>query len=204
MVEIVPYQPGWAAEFGHIALPLRQALGDLALRIDHIGSTSVPGLAAKDVIDIQITVFALNDSLVAPFASLGYVKAEYRRDHATPHFTGPDSEWEKMFFSPAPRAPAGEAPRAPAGEAPLSSRRTHIHVRIQGRANQRYALLFRDYLRTHPDTAEAYAELKRRLAQYLADPQDYPFVKDPAVDLIYFAAEAWAAAVGWQPGPSDG
>jgi len=203
MVEIVPYQPGWPAEFSQIALPLRQALGDLALRIDHIGSTSVPGLAAKDVIDIQITVSSLNDSLAAPFTSLGYVKAEHRRDHATPGFTGPDSEWEKMLFSPAPRAPDGEAPRAPDGEAPSGARRTHIHVRIQGRANQRYALLFRDYLRTHPDTAEAYAELKRRLAQYLADPQDYPFVKDPAVDLVYFAAEAWAAAVGWQPGPSD-
>ncbi len=195
MVEIVPYQPGWPAEFGQIALPLRQALGDLALRIDHIGSTSVPGLAAKDVIDIQITVSALNDSLVVPFTSLGYVKEEYCCDHATPHFTGPDSEWEKMFFSPALRASEGETPSG--------ARRTHIHVRIQGRANQRYALLFRDYLRTHPDTTEAYAELKRRLAQYLADPQDYPFVKDPAVDLIYFAAEAWAAAVGWQPGPSD-
>ena len=195
MLEIIPYQPGWPAEFGQIALALRQVLCDLALRIDHIGSTAVPGLAAKDVIDIQITVSALNDSLIAPFTSLGYVKAEYRRDHATPHFTGPDSEWEKMFFSPAPRAPDGEAP--------LGARRTHIHVRIQGRANQRYALLFRDYLRTHPEPAEAYAELKRRLTQYLADPQDYPFVKDPAVDLIYFAAEAWAAAVGWQPGPPD-
>jgi GrpB-like predicted nucleotidyltransferase (UPF0157 family) len=76
-------------------------------------------------------------------------------------------------------------------------------VRVQGRPNQRYALLFRDYLRLHPASAGAYAELKRRLAQHLADPQTYPDVKDPAVDLIYFAAEAWAAATGWQPGPSD-
>ena len=62
-------------------------------------------------------------------------------------------------------------------------------MRVQGRANQRYALLFRDYLRAHPATAEAYAELKRRLAQHLADPRMYPEVKDPAVDLIYLAAE---------------
>jgi GrpB-like predicted nucleotidyltransferase (UPF0157 family) len=74
---------------------------------------------------------------------------------------------------------------------------------VQGRANQRYALLFRDYLRAHPATAAAYAELKRRLAQHLADPQTYPEVKDPAVDLIYFAAEDWAVATHWQPGPSD-
>lgn len=52
-------------------------------------------------------------------------------------------------------------------------------------------------------SAAAYAELKRRLAQHLADPGMYPEVKDPAVDLIYLAAEDWARAAGWQPGPSD-
>lgn len=66
-------------------------------------------------------------------------------------------------------------------------------------ANQRYPLLFRDYLRGHPATAEAYAELKRRLAVSLADPKQYPEVKDPAVDLIYLAAEDWAGRTGWQP-----
>ena len=74
---------------------------------------------------------------------------------------------------------------------------------MQGRANQRYPLLFRDYLRNHRPTADAYAELKRRLAQYLADPEIYPFVKDPAVDLIYFAAKDWATVSHWQPGPPD-
>jgi GrpB-like predicted nucleotidyltransferase (UPF0157 family) len=78
-----------------------------------------------------------------------------------------------------------------------------VHVRIQAAANQRYPILFRDYLRAHPASAEAYAELKRRLAQHLADARTYPDVKDPAVDLIYLAAEAWAAATGWQQGPSD-
>jgi GrpB-like predicted nucleotidyltransferase (UPF0157 family) len=76
-------------------------------------------------------------------------------------------------------------------------------VRVAGRANQRYALLFRDYLRAHPATADAYAELKQRLAQNLADPGTYPEVKDPAVDLIYLAAEEWAEVNGWRPGASD-
>ena len=62
---------------------------------------------------------------------------------------------------------------------------------------------FRDYLRTHPATAEAYARLKLRLAESLADPDTYPEVKDPAVDLIYLAAEEWARGSGWQPAPSD-
>jgi GrpB-like predicted nucleotidyltransferase (UPF0157 family) len=86
---------------------------------------------------------------------------------------------------------------------PEGQRRVNVHLRVLGRANQRYALLFRDYLRAHPAMAQAYAELKRRLAESLADPKMYPDVKDPAVDLIYLAAEDWASATGWQPGPSD-
>lgn len=187
MVEILPYQAGWPSEFQQIAASLRRALGELALRIDHIGSTSVPGLPAKDILDIQITVAALDDQVMEALASLGYAPLEgNQRDHRPPGFEGPVSGWEKWMFRP----PAGQ-------------RRTNTHVRVQGRPNQRYALLFRDYLRLHPASAGAYAELKRRLAQHLADPQTYPDVKDPAVDLIYFAAEAWAAATGWQPGPSD-
>jgi GrpB-like predicted nucleotidyltransferase (UPF0157 family) len=188
MVEICPYQENWPAEFQHIAATLRQSLGSLALRIDHIGSTSVPGLAAKDIIDVQITVAALDDRIISAMLTIDYTQPEgVWRDHRPPDFAGPDSEWEKLFFRP----PPGQRP-------------TNTHVRVQGRANQRYPLLFRDYLRAHPATAEAYAKLKRLLAQHLADPQTYPVVKDPAVDLIYFAAEAWAIAIQWQPAVSDG
>lgn len=187
MVEIVPYQDSWPSDFRSIAMVLRQGLGPLALRIDHIGSTSVPGLAAKDVIDIQITVAALDQPLLSAINALGYSQSErVRRDHRPAQMGGPDTDWEKWYFNP----PAGQ-------------RRTHTHVRVEGRANQRYPLLFRDYLRAHMATAEAYAELKRRLAQHLADPQMYPDVKDPAVDLIYLAAEEWAASTRWQVGPSD-
>ena len=159
-----------------IAAILRRALGDLAVRIDHIGSTSVPGLPAKDIIDIQITVYALDDRVSAAMTAIGYSLPEgVWRDHRPPHAAGPDTDWAKLFFL-----------------APLGQRPTNTHVRVQGRANQRYALLFRDYLRAHPATADAYAELKRRLAMHVADPEEYSEVKDPAVDLIYFAAEAWA------------
>jgi GrpB-like predicted nucleotidyltransferase (UPF0157 family) len=187
MVEIVPYQGSWPAHFQAIASRLRQGLGDLALRIDHIGSTSVPGLAAKDVIDVQITVKSLNQELLQAMSALGYTqRAGLQRDHPPAGFNGDETEWKKWYF-----------------EAPAGQRRTHTHVRVNGRANQRYALLFRDYLRAHPATAEAYAELKRRLAQNLADPDTYPDVKDPAVDLIYLAAEEWAKVTSWQPSPPD-
>ena len=187
MVKIVPYQESWPADFQRIAAVLRQTLGDLALRIDHIGSTSVPGLAAKDTIDIQITVAAFNDRLMTAMNNLGYTHpAGIWRDHRPPGFDGPESDWQKWFFRPPP-----------------GQRSTNTHVRLQGRANQRYPLLFRDYLRAHSASAEAYARLKQQLAQNLADPQSYPEVKDPAVDLIYFAAEAWAEATGWKIQPSD-
>ena len=188
MVEILSPNPNWPTEFKVIATTLRNGLGNLALRIDHIGSTSVPGLAAKDIIDVQITVAALDEPVVKAMNALGYSLPEgVWRDHRPPHSPEtPESDWAKLFFRP----PAGQ-------------RRTNTHVRVQGRANQRYPLLFRDYLRSHPATAEAYAELKRRLAANLADPDTYPDVKDPAVDLIAIAAEDWAAATHWQPGPSD-
>jgi len=186
VVTIVPYKPSWPGEFQKIGQVLRNALGDLALRIDHIGSTSVPGLAAKDRIDIQVTVASLNASVEDALNQVGYQRLEHLTDHPPSQMEANADDWSKWVFKPSP-----------------DQRPTNLHIRVAGRPNQRYALLFRDYLRTHPATSEAYAELKHRLAENLADPDTYPDVKDPAVDLIYFAAEDWAAATSWQPGPSD-
>ena len=187
MIEIVDYKDSWTNEFRDLAFILRQGLGKLALRIDHIGSTSVPGLAAKDVIDIQISAATFSPELLTAMSILGYSQIEgFRSDHRPAHAVRSDIEWEKWFFNP----PAGQ-------------RRTNTHIRIEGRANQRYALLFRDYLRTHPASAESYAELKRRLAQNLADLKMYAEIKDPAVDLIYLAAEEWVTLVKWKQGQSD-
>ncbi|SUX54300.1 GrpB family protein [Chromobacterium vaccinii] len=183
MIEIVPHQPRWAAEFQTIASQLRAALGELALRIDHIGSTAVPGLAAKDVIDAQITVAELDEHMANRLSAAGFERKPFNRDHLPPGRDDAPEQWSKFFF----REPAGQ-------------RRAHIHVRRAGSANQRYALLFRDYLRAQPAMAAAYGELKRRLASSLADWETYPDVKDPAVDLIYLAAEQWAERSGWRQG----
>ena len=184
---IIAYQSSWPAEFKQLGLHLREGLGNLALRIDHIGSTSVPGLAAKDVIDIQVSVAGLTEALLHKMTQLGYIWAEeIHSDHHPPLFVGDAIQWEKWYFRP----PAGQRP-------------THLHVRVYGRLNQRYPLLFRDYLRLHPATAQAYAEFKRRLAENLPDRVIYTEVKDPAVDLIYLAAEEWAAINHWSPSESD-
>ncbi len=186
MIEIVSYMESWPSEFKEIGSALRKGLGGLAVRIDHIGSTSVPGLPSKDIIDIQISVASLNEEVHLGMSALGYTRTDIYSDHRPPLAVMEGKEWEKWYFRP-----------------PSLQRRTHTHMRVMGRANQRYPLLFRDYLRTHPASAEAYAELKRRLAQNLVDPETYSDVKDPAVDLIYLAAEAWAVAIKWMPDESD-
>lgn len=184
-IEIRAYDERWPAEFETIARDLRAGLGDLALRVDHIGSTSVPGLAAKDVIDVQVSVADLHDPrLVVALDGLGTGASRPRRDHVPPGDRRDPAEWEKRYLRP-----------------PASWRATHVHVREEGRANTRYALLFRDHLRHSPAAAAAYAEVKRALARLHPDDVDaYYAVKDPACDLVMDAAERWARETGWTLG----
>ncbi len=190
MIEILPYDLRWPAEFATIGAELRRLLGDLALRIDHIGSTSVPNLPAKNIIDVQLTVVALE-----PFAPLqnaleggGYRPlSEIRVDHQPPGDLSLISGWNKRFAN----APEGRRP-------------ANIHIRVQGYPNQRYALLFRDYVRASPAVAAAYAAVKRQLAAFHPDDiTAYVTIKDPVCDLIMAGATDWATTSDWEPGPSD-
>ena len=185
-IVIVPYRPSWADEFAALTHGLRDALGPLALRIDHIGSTSVPGLAAKDIVDIQVTVQALEEPVGRALEKGGYRRREpISSDHVPTGQPETEIEWAKWLYRPA----AGQ-------------RSANIHIRVSGRLNQRYPLLFRDYLRAHPSTAESYALVKVALAKYHADDVEaYYDVKDPVCDIIMAAAEEWAAATHWQPEP---
>jgi GrpB-like predicted nucleotidyltransferase (UPF0157 family) len=189
-VEIIPYRESWPEEFRVIGTTLRRTLGRLALRIDHIGSTSVPGLAAKDVIDIQVTVSSLKpvERIDQTLALAGYMRyAGIVEDHRPPGADGPNEEWHKLLFRPPP-----------------AQRPTHLHVRARQRANQRYALLCRDYLRTHPAVAAAYVAFKKRVVKYHGDDRlAYVDIKDPVFDIIVGAAEEWVEEVDWAPGRSD-
>jgi GrpB-like predicted nucleotidyltransferase (UPF0157 family) len=188
-IEIMDPRDEWSGEFRTLARPLRSALGDLALRIDHIGSTAVPGLPAKDVIDIQVTVAELNREVIArALAPLGYsTRADVVSDHVPPGADASPNLWRKLYF-----------------RAPQAQRATHLHVRQDGLPNQRYALLFRDYLRQYPAAADAYAHIKLALARLRpTDVEAYYDVKDPVCDLIVQAAEQWAATSAWEPGASD-
>lgn len=191
MIEIIPYQLRWRDEFLEIGGRIRAALGDLALRVDHIGSTSVPNLAAKDIIDIQVTLpdFEQLENVKTKLETAGF---EFRvfgiYDHVPAGWDTTEQEWEKAFF----REKEG--------------RRVNLHVRAQGRANQRYALLFRDFLRANPKAAAGYAAVKVQLARYfghLDDITPYVDIKDPVVDIIIAQAEEWAERTGWEPEKID-
>ena len=174
---IVPYDPEWPELFKQLGSALRNALGDVALRIDHIGSTSVPGLAAKPIIDVQISVSSLEpvDPFRIPLESLGFV------------WRSNNPELTKRYFREKP------------GE-----RRTHIHVRRIGSFSQQFPLLWRDYMRTHPEELQPYADMKYRLAErYEMHREDYTIAKVPFVWAVVRKADQWAQDTGWEPGPSD-
>ncbi len=176
-VEIHEYTTEWRTEFLAMGAALRSALSEIAVRIDHIGSTSIAHLAAKPIIDIQISVPSLEpmDAYLRPIESLGYV---WRKDNP---------ERTKRYF-----------------REPPASRRTHIHVRRVGSWHEQYALLFRDYVREHEDARRRYETVKRELAmRYRYERQRYTDAKAPIFWEIMQRADTWAAQTGWEPGPSD-
>ncbi len=188
-IRIVPYDSTWPEEFHSVALPLRQALSALAMRIDHIGSTSVPGLPAKDIIDVQVTVAVLDGLTISDaLAPLGYmIHNGIAGDHIPPDWDPSPEQWRKLYFY-----------------APSHQRATHLHVRQAGRANQLYPILFRDYLRVTPAASRAYAQVKQALATlHPDDVAAYYDVKDPVCDIIMAGATRWAADTQYAPGPSD-
>jgi len=141
-VQIVPYDPGWVAAFEAEATRLRDALKTVALRIDHHGSTAVPGLGAKPVIDIQVAVATLQPLSLygAKLEAIGYT-----------HVPHPDDSFCPFFHRPI-RWPHSH----------------HVHVVERGGREERRTLAFRDYLRDYPAVAREYEQLKRTLAEQLA------------------------------------
>lgn len=177
--EIVDYDPSWPSRFAEMETRVREALGARALRIDHIGSTAVPGLCAKNVIDVQVTVAHLDSGITPAMERIGLrSRPAIVRDHVPPREIDAAEEWSKLYFD-------------------TEDDTAHVHVRPSGRQNQRYALLFRDYLRAHPSTAGAYGEFKRRLATLCEDTLTYAQAKDPVCDIIMAAANEWAHRTGW-------
>ncbi|MGH3725883.1 MAG: dephospho-CoA kinase [Mycobacterium sp.] len=183
---LVPPDPTWPAQAQRIVNRLAVACGSKALRIDHIGSTAVPGLDAKDVIDIQVTVESLEvaDALAGPLADIGLPRLD-RITGDNPH-DGDSALWGKRFHASAD-----------------PGRLAHVHVRVDGWPDQRYALIFRDWLRADSDVRAEYLEVKRRAEEVAGrntnDTAAYVEAKEPWFAQAYPRALAWAAEIEWTP-----
>ena len=163
-IVIAPYDPAWPRRFEHEKSRL---LGIFSADhvIEHIGSTAVPGLAAKPIIDIMVGVNRLKEAeaRIPALEEMGY---EYV----------PDFEVElperRYFRRPAP-----------------PPRTHHLHVVVLGEAFWNRHIHFRDYLRLHPEVAQRYQELKERLAtEHALDRGEYTDAKTPFIQSIERAA----------------
>ena len=191
---LVPADPRWPAQAQRILARLRTACGHRAVRIDHIGSTAVAGMDAKDVIDIQITVASLEaaEELAGGLLAAGYVGTPVTGDVGKPDgrstvaefdHTREDGWWHKRLYKSAD-----------------PGRPTNVHVRVDGWPNQQFALLFVDWLTANPAVQSEYLELKRRVAaQVHATTGAYADAKEPWFLDAYRRAWAWADSTGWRP-----
>lgn len=138
VILIARYDPAWPLLFAQEAARIRRALGNVATRIDHVGSTSVPNLAAKPVIDIQVSVRSLEPRSIweDSILNLGYT-----------HFDLGPFDLVYPFFKRPATWPSTH----------------HVHLCAAGSEEERNHLAFRDYLRAHPKTAAEYLELKQEL-----------------------------------------
>lgn len=157
-IVISDYDSDWPLRFEEIARPVREAVADLAATVEHIGSTSVPGLAAKPIIDIDVAVASLDDvpTAIERLRSLGYL---YQGDKGI--------KGREAFMWPKDAPPH------------------HLYVVVQGNEPHRKHIAFRNYLREHPEVARDYAELKTRLAaEYGEDRLGYTDAKDAFVAQV--------------------
>jgi GrpB-like predicted nucleotidyltransferase (UPF0157 family) len=167
---VVSYDPAWAARFERWRARIAGALGATAMAIEHVGSTSVPGLHAKPIVDIQVSVAEPDgeDAYVPALASIGL---QLRSRDSLHRFLRP--------FRGHPRE-------------------VHVHVCAAGSEWEREHLLLRDYLRAHPGAARTYGDTKRELAiRWRDDSVAYGEAKTTVILEALRSAQEWAARTRW-------
>lgn len=175
---VVSYQVRWATEGADLVDQLRELLAS-ATAVDHIGSTAVPGLCAKDCLDVMVQVTALPIADLTPLLYVGYRERpeEWNRTEMVDGVAYP-----KRVFA-----------------AQVGGRPVNIHVREAGSAAARYALLFRDYLRADRDSRDSWGRFKTRLVASEADIYLYGQIKASVQPLLMKLAERWAVDSSWRP-----
>ncbi|MET8122120.1 dephospho-CoA kinase [Micromonospora sp. NPDC005291] len=182
-VDLAGSDASWPEQYARLAARIRHALGSDDLRIDHVGSTAVSGLAARDVIDVQVAVPSLADAdgaLADRLANAGFPRVPGQWwDDPRPAGGG---RWEKRLHGSAD-----------------PGRPVRLHVRAAGSPGWRYALLMRDHLSADPDQRAAYLLLKRDLADAAPEAGDSGTAGHPWFDEEYLRAERWATQADWRP-----
>jgi dephospho-CoA kinase len=177
---VVAPDPTWQNQARRVIARIARVAGEQAHRIDHIGSTAVPGLAAKDVLDVQVVVGDLSTTkhIADELIAVGLVGQHGRWwDDARD-----GSVWDKAMATNADPA-----------------RAVNCHIRTAGSPAWREALLLRDWLRAHPSGVMDYARLKHRLATHHRESINaYAQAKTPFVHAALDRAEQWAQRIGWQ------
>lgn len=155
VVRLVPYSVDWPELYAKERDRIAGALGELVVDIEHVGSTAIPGLTAKPILDIMLGVSEIADSVrcVRPLAELGY---EYKGEYGIPG---------RHYFR-------------------MGEPSTTAHIHLVARVTEFWTrhLHFRDYVRAHPDAAEAYARVKRDLARL--HPSDRPAYTEGKTSFI--------------------
>ena len=160
-VTVVPYDDQWEDDFRNISEELRSALGDIAVSIEHVGSTSVKGLSAKPIIDIDVVIsdYSVFSKVVEVLEEMGY---GYEGDLGIP----------------------GREAFGYTGKEHL--RTHHLYVCPADSEELKRHIAFRDHLRSHPEDAEEYSHIKEEgAALYPDDIEKYIEYKSPFIERIY-------------------
>ena len=160
-VYVAPYDAQWKEDYAAIREELAAALGDLALRIEHVGSTSVEGLSAKPIIDIDVVIEdgTKLDAVIAALGGIGYS-----------HEGNLGIVGREAFKY----------------EGKEHLRRHHLYVCTQDSPELRRHLVFRDYLRSHPEAVKEYSRIKEEgAALYPNDIDGYIAHKTPFIEGVY-------------------
>lgn len=167
-VEIFDYDREWPSKFLEESTKIMGVIGDTVVEVEHVGSTAVPGLCAKPIIDIMVGIRKLIDAenCIVPLESIAY---EYVPEYEV-------SIPERRYFRKGPSE--------------MPNKHFHLHMVEHGSDFWKRHLLFRDYLRTHPGAALEYCELKKRLAsKYRLNREAYTEAKTTFIESIVSKAK---------------
>lgn len=171
-IQLVEYQSDWPKAYIKIADKIVVALGRLIIAVEHVGSTAIPQMPAKDIIDLQVGVkdFSNIELIHTRLAPLGFTFVpQIKQDHVPfKDFDEFEEGYEKRFF-----------------KGDIEGRACNLHLRQFGDKNWNFALQFRDFLRNNHKAATAYRQVKERMRDAKLNGQDYCLIKDPVCDLIY-------------------